>query len=352
MPKASDAADVVLLDAQNDYALRKIDETRGWNPQQGTMFFWNPAAPDRELFFNDRDAASGEAFTVLYDIEQRRRVREFRFPQGPVANGGVRQGGGQFAAINYGRLARLREVTGYPEAADWTAHARIPEDDGVFVVDIATGERKLICSFRRMADKLAEQGVIPKDADLHMFLNHTLWNPEGDWILFYARSGKMWGPGSDGDDLNATFTVRPDGSNLTYHGYVGGHAEWAPHARIIAEGKAGLTIYDAVKKQTVGTIGNSEIFFDPKGDKALSPDNEWLAHGNCVHTPEGQSHQYALYRMADGFHAVSPLFSRGKYTSGSLRLDPAPCWNRAGTELLVPGIAADGTRQLFVITLR
>lgn len=33
---------------------------------------------------------------------------------------------------------------------------------------------------------------------------------------------------------------------------------------------------------------------------------------------------------------------------GNLRLDPAPCWNRAGNAIVVPGIAPDGTRQMFV----
>jgi hypothetical protein len=34
---------------------------------------------------------------------------------------------------------------------------------------------------------------------------------------------------------------------------------------------------------------------------------------------------------------------------GDLWLDPAPCWNRAGNAIVVPGIAPDGPRQMFVI---
>ena len=36
---------------------------------------------------------------------------------------------------------------------------------------------------------------------------------------------------------------------------------------------------------------------------------------------------------------------------GELRLDPAPCWNRTGDAIVVPGIAPDGTRQMFIVTL-
>ena len=62
--------------------------------------------------------------------------------QTPAANGGVKQDGGSFAAINYARMARLRPVTGYPGAWDWTEGVNHPQDDGLFVVNTKTGERK------------------------------------------------------------------------------------------------------------------------------------------------------------------------------------------------------------------
>ena len=120
MPGAQDVADIVLLDARNQYAETRVDGTRGWNPQQGAMMYWNPEQPSRQFFFNDRDPNTGKVFTVLYDIVEKKRVKEYRFDATPAANGGVRQDGGAFAAINYARMARLRPVTGYPGAWDWT----------------------------------------------------------------------------------------------------------------------------------------------------------------------------------------------------------------------------------------
>ena len=67
MPGAGEPSDVCLLDTHNDYAVEKVDETQGWNPQQGTMFYWNPSAPETQFFFNDRDPDTGKVFTVLYD---------------------------------------------------------------------------------------------------------------------------------------------------------------------------------------------------------------------------------------------------------------------------------------------
>ncbi len=121
MPGPEDAADVVLIDTRDDYSVRVVDQCRGWNPQQGTMFYWNPAAPDTQFFFNNRDPQTGKVFCVLFDITKGPsggRLREYRYAKTPVGNSGVAQNGGHFLAINYARMARLRPVTGYKGTFD------------------------------------------------------------------------------------------------------------------------------------------------------------------------------------------------------------------------------------------
>jgi len=41
-----------------------------------------------------------------------------------------------------------------------------------------------------------------------------------------------------------------------------------------------------------------------------------------------------------------------KWRGGPLRLDPAPGWNRTSDAIVVPGIAPDGTRQMFLLELK
>ena len=113
-------ADIVLIDTHDDYRVIPIEKTLAWNLQQGTMMYWNPKSAETQFFFNDRDPDTNKIFTVIYDIQQRKRLREYRFEDTPIANGGVAQNGDYFIAINYGRIARLRPVTGYPSAFDWT----------------------------------------------------------------------------------------------------------------------------------------------------------------------------------------------------------------------------------------
>ena len=152
MPKPGEPADVVVIDTRQGNRIEPIEHSRGWNPQQGTMFYWNPHAPATQFFFNDRDPLTQKVFTVLYDVAARKRVREYRFDDTPVANSGVAQQGGRFLALNYGRLARLRPVTGYPGAHDFTGDTLHPPDDGIHVVDVAGGTRRLLVSYAQLAD--------------------------------------------------------------------------------------------------------------------------------------------------------------------------------------------------------
>ena len=61
-----------------------------------------------------------------------------------------------------------------------------------------------------------------------------------------------------------------------------------------------------------------------------------------------------LFRWADKLSVRSPAVFKDHWKSGELRIDPSPCWNRDGSEVLVPGVADDPgkTWQLFVLRLK
>lgn len=344
MPGRGESADVCLIDTEENFRVEKIDETAGWNPQQGTMFYWNPRAPDTQLIFNDADE-DGRVFTVLFDIEERERIREYRYPDGPFANSGVAQGGGWFCGLNYARMARLRRVTGYVGTRDWTEGIDHPEDDGIFRVDIESGERSLIVSFAQLAEAVEQTRDEPVPA---LFINHTLCNRSDDRIYFFARAG--W-DGNPGKKVNQPFTVRPDGSGLTLQtGFVGGHPEWEANdtTRIIGGHDGNLVLYDTDHHEIVGRIATPEIIPKPGGDTALSPDGTRTVTG---YGTDGHYNEWVVYRRTDGAWARTPRFDQHPYVKGDLRSDPAPLWNRDGTQILFPSIVEDGTRQLHLITI-
>ena len=221
MPGTGEAAEIVLIDTQNDYAVEVVERTLGWNPQQGTMFYWNPEAADTQFFFNDRDPRTQKVFTVLYDIAAGERIAEYRYDDTPFGNSGVAQNGGYFLGLNYARMARLRLVTGYLDAADWTEGVLHPNDDGIFKAHVKTGSKELIVSFAQLAAAIGKSNPLLEQAPL--FINHTLWSRDDDRIYFFARGNF----GNRQTRINVPFTVKPDGADLTIQDFfVGGHPEW------------------------------------------------------------------------------------------------------------------------------
>jgi len=343
MPEPGEAAEIVLVDTESDYEVTPIETTRAWNFQQGTMFYWHPQQPETQLFFNDRDPRTGWVFTVLYDVKRRRRIREYCFDDLPVANGGVSPTGEFFLAINYGRMARLRPVTGYPGAADPTVSANAPDNDGVFRVDVATGKRTLLASFQELRDALRDK--YPKIDEMEFYINHSLSSRDGRFVYFFARARL----GAISMFANVPFSVRTDGTRLTRHTHIGGHPEW-DEGRIVIGAKNGRQVrYDIERREIVGYLGSPDIFPDPGGDVSLSPNADWFVCG--YDTREGRYNEYAILRRSDGANARSPQFSRGPFIRGRLRIDPAPRWNRDQTAILVPGWSDEGTRQLYLIEI-
>ncbi|MFP6581161.1 MAG: hypothetical protein VCD00_01250 [Candidatus Hydrogenedentota bacterium] len=341
MPRRYDTADIVLLDTQNNYALTKIEETRAWNPQQGTMLYWNPEAPNTQFFFNDRDRRTRKIFCVLYDIEKQKRIKEYRFDDISIGNGGIAQKGGYFLGLNYGRMDRLRRVTGYPEAFDWTNGVLHPKDDGIHKVNVATGERTLLVSFAQLADMIAPRH--PHIDKSSLFINHSLWSPNDQRIMFYARAN--WNV-KVAPRINDFFTVDADGTNLVIHKVCpGGHPEWLSDSTVISGGKVGQFTYDAARQAGGQILGNDKIFPDPEGDIALSPNGTLLVNGH----KSGEGNEFTIYNLKTKKWMRTPPITRGEYKKGDLRIDPAPTWHPDNQAIAVPGLAPDGTRQTFII---
>ena len=340
MPKPEEAATVVLVDTHQYNRILHVDKTHAWNPQQGTMFYWNPLKADTQFFFNDRDVKTGEVFTVLYDLEAKKRVHEYRYEDTPIGNGGVAASGAAFLGLNYGRLARLRLVTGYPGALDWSRDEPAPENDGIFMVDLESGKRELLVSYRELGKRLEHR--MGRIENRGLFINHTLWNRRGDRVYFFVRAG--WN-GQGGTRVNTPCSIHADGTGLTLHDtHIGGHPEWAEGSLLIGQQGKKQIFYDVDKKEVVGQLGTPEIFPNPEGDISLSPNGRWFVNGY----KKGNKNYYAVYRRSDGAFVRSEGLDKGSY-GGDIRIDPAPRWNRTNDAILVPGIAKNKTRQMFVI---
>ena len=368
LPTVEDVATVVRIDTatrdeEGNYIISSLDTTRAWNTQQGTMFYWNPEAPATQFFFNDRDAESGKIFTVLFDVDRMERIREYRYDDTPIANAGVCPQGGFFYAFNYGRMARLRPVTGYGGAYDWTMNEAYPSSDGLWKVDIRTGAKELLVSFADIGRMMVLENDADENAILagsHLYINHALSNRQCSKVYFFGRGAYL----GEANPLvtkpemaiDKPFIANTDGSGLKRVTHIGSHPEWSEEDNIvfgramnIPSLKNQIVLHNVDTDTIVGTVGDGTYFKKTSGDLTLSTDGEMFANG----WEEGENLVYAAVNNTDGSNGLAPLVSRGSiYTSGNLRIDAAPRWNRRGDKLLVPGWSStNDKRSLNVISV-
>ena len=238
----------------DSFKIEKVDESQGWNHQQGTMFYWNPHSPQDQFFFNDRDSELGVVKTVLYDLTKDKRIRTYKYGNQSFGNSGVCPKGKYFLAINYARMARLRPVTGYKDSYDWSEGLAAPKEDGIAIIDINTGNKKILLSFEKMAERLNRNGFDVKDRNL--FINHTLWSRNGKWIYFFVRAG--WKSDKDGrEGLNVACSIKVDGTQFfAGHKNIGGHPEWGNGTEIFGSYNNKQVVYDIITKKIKRTIGS------------------------------------------------------------------------------------------------
>jgi hypothetical protein len=86
------------------------------------------------------------------------------------------------------------------------------------------------------------------------------------------------------------------------------------------------------------------MFPKPEGDISLSPSGKWFVNGYGYKN----KNYYAVYRRSDGAFVRSEGIDKGSY-SGDIRIDGAPRWNRTNDAILIPGIAENKTRQMFIL---
>lgn len=329
----------------NSFKIEKVDESQGWNHQQGTMFYWNPDSPQNQFFFNDRDSKSGVVYTVLYDLSKGRRIKFYKYENKSFGNSGICPKGKYFLAINYARMARLRPVTGYKGSYDWSEGIAAPKEDGIAIIDIKTGVKKILLSFKQMAEGLDRKGFDAKGRNL--FINHTLWSRDGKYIYFFVRAG--WKSDKDGrEGLNAACSVKVDGTRFfAGHRHIGGHPEWGNGTEIIGSYENKQIVYDIITQKIKRTIGSKKIFPQPGGDISLSPNSNWLVNG---YNDKAGTNFYSLMNLKTGDWVNTPSFNTGIYKK-DLRIDPAPRWNHDNNKILVSGLDKNGIRQLFVMSV-
>lgn len=367
LPGPNDVAVVGVIDLERGNLFAPIGETRAWNWQQGTMACWMPSAPDRLIIYNDRE--EDHFVSVLVDIKSGAR-RTLPMPIYTISPDS------RFAlTINFARLWHTRPAYGYAGVPDPWRDALYPEDDGIYWLDLITGEFRLIVSFAQIA---AFQYSPLMETGKHTIENLMI-NQDSTRFCFLHRF-----PLQDGGIYTRLLTADPDGSNLYLlaEGRIS-HLCWRDSKQVFAWAR-NLTVATKLRHKNVFAsplfgwalkwarrqhrgfvrqhiIGDCyRLFTDCTRDSEAIGVGILREDGHCTFSPNGQWLLTDTYPDQDHYRTLVLYNIEGKrrvdigrfYSppelSGVLNCDLHPRWNRDGTQVSIDS-AHEGHRQMYVV---
>ncbi len=332
-PRPGETATVGLIDTAEGDAWEPLAETSAWHWQLGAMLQWMPPVPERHIIYNDR--REGRFVCVVRDAfgEQERVLPRPVYALSPDGRWAL--------SLNFARLAEMRPGYGYNGLADpWGGH-RHPAEDGVWHMDLDSGDCRLVLSLEQ-ASRLRPKPSMP--SAVHWF-NHVQISPAG---ARFAVLHRWKTPGRDGWETRM-LAAAPDGSDLRIVADDGkvSHYDWRDDGSILVwcrqrELGERYFLFDLAE----GTRRNvGEGVLDRDGHCSWSPDRRWIL--TDTYPDEERMRTLILYNPGERRRVDVGRFHAPPELVGPVRCDLHPRWSRDGHRVCVDS-AHEGTRQMYV----
>ncbi|MFQ5808374.1 MAG: hypothetical protein ACE5JM_02045 [Armatimonadota bacterium] len=332
-PNAPEDVGVVgMVDLRKGNRFLRLAETRAWNWQQGTMLQWLGTAPDRLIIHNDRD---GDRYVSRIRDVHTGETRTLPRPVYAVSHDGT-----QAVTLNFSRVHRTRPGYGYVGVPDEWEDDPAPEQDGIYWMDLETGENRLIISLAQIAafrhDDSMDEG--------HHWFNHLLFSPDDSRFIFLHRWQVERGR------RTRMFTADPHGSDIycvADHEMVS-HFDWRDPQHILAwarqHGRGDHYYLFTDRSGEIEIVGEGVL--DRDGHCSYSPDRRWILTDS--YPDREHKRTLILYRPEDNRRIDIGRFYSDPKITGEFRCDLHPRWNRDGTQVCIDSIH-EGSRQLYVL---
>lgn len=206
-----------------------VGQTSTWCWQQGCRLQWYPFQGSSVVLYNTM--VDGRYGCVLQNIFDGAIIKSFQRPIYSVSRDG------HFGlSLNFARLQRLRPGYGYGLLLDETKNDLMPDSDGIWRIDMETGEEKLLFSTLDIAEILKKKA----NSSAPHYSNHILFNISGTRFMFFhiqqlshgARKISMLSSNIEGNDIfvlndsgHASHYTWKDDNHLLCYSAVAGKGE-------------------------------------------------------------------------------------------------------------------------------
>ena len=332
LPVKDDICELGAFDIKTG-AWEKYAETRAFNFQQGCMLQWNPRNPDEEIVYNIRDGS--EYRSVIQNI----KTGDKRVLPAAIVN--VSQDGKWALSINMNRVYDFRPGYGYSDVRDAWYEIPQPKDDGIHVINMETGDIKLIINYKEMGR------LFSIDPAEKVVINHITFSPDNTRLLFlirtFATPQKSW--------LTGLGTIDREGNNfhLMNPMSMASHYHWRDKNHLLVWAKinnnTGMHLLTDMSNESALV---DPVFFDKDMHCIYSPDRKYIL-GDAGLDQEGYRPVY-LYNTETKKGAMLFRARSDPLSSGDIRADLHNRWSRSG-RLVSFDSTHEGFRGLYLIDI-
>lgn len=334
VPTISDIAKVGVIDSNNNCFI-SFSETTAYNFQQGSMMHWIDAGYGEEFIHNAYENKALFSYAVNPENGKKRRINA------PVA--AVSSNGKDAIGLNYIRMWYCRKEVGYFNDIENYETSNIPDEDGLFSVNLKTGESQLLLPFREIVKQ--PEFNIPVNGML--WFNHVMYNPSGTRMLFFCRvktiknwETSLWTINSDGKGLQCQI---PFGNWIS-------HFAWKDDETILITsdilGSRNFLEFTVGIKNFL-PIGKGILNQD--GHCSYSPDRQWILSDAYFGGDYPKAEIY-LYNTLTNEKNQLGIFNQDKARVNAIRCDLHPRFSDDGDTITFDSIH-EGERQVYMIHL-
>ena len=348
-------AEVGYFDLEDGDKFHVIGETSTWNWQMGSQIQWLGGTADRQIIYNSRRATPDSSLpypeyqSTIHDLDSGTE-RHLPLPIYIVAPNGKHA-----FCVNYSRFQITHPTICYRAHHGEPELELAPEGDGIFRMDIQTGEYQLILS---LAELTRFQHVPSMDKAIH-WVTHMEMNPSSKRLLFIHR----WTERVEDETcfLHRLFTCNADGSDLRL-------LECSDHPLPQLAGgfdpnDVGTFDYEKSEYQISHPLwkGDDHVYDDRTGDAVVVGRGELTENGHMTYFNGGNwmiSDTYPDDETNERFLFLWDAEGEARIDIGSFLTDPNlgkenrcdlhPRWRWDGQAVCIDSIH-EGERQLYVV---
>lgn len=334
-PTADDAIQLGMVDTKEGDIWIPLGESKAWGWQQGCMLQWVPGTSST-ILYNTRE--DGKHIAVVKDVftgEERKLPRAI-YTMSPDGKTGL--------SINFARLQDCRPGYGYQGGTDAGAAELAPEGDGIWRVNMDTGESKLLFSYADM--KAVSWTSEPKGK---YWFNHLLFNTDGTRFVFLNRAHVTLGVKKPW--ATRMFTASVDGVDLHLvadHDVVS-HFIWRDPTHLLvwsSEPETGSRYHLYTDQSDKVEVVGANVF-SRDGHCTYSPDRKWIL--TDTYPDKNNLHTLMLYNIAENRLVELARIYRPRPSDDEWRCDLHPRWSRDGNTIAIDAMYLDGKRQVHLL---